>query len=87
VRFRAMVQDTSPSPEMYLSKLEGNKCGGWGIANETVGEGVDYSYADLQECTVVWAVNVPGENRWSVEEIAGTAGTSRTRFAMNFHSF
>ena len=72
---------------MYLSKLEGNKCGGWGIANETVGEGVDYSYADLQECTVVWAVNVPGENRWSVEEIAGTAGTSRTRFAKNLHSF
>ncbi|KZP29893.1 hypothetical protein FIBSPDRAFT_946403 [Athelia psychrophila] len=65
VRFRAMIQDTSPSPEMYLSKLTGDKCGGWGIteANPNV-ESPDYEYADLEECTVLWAVTVPGENDW-----------------------
>ena len=81
MRFRAMVQDTSPSPEMYLSKLEGNKCGGWGIADEATREDVDYSYADLQECTVVWAVSVPGENQWSLEEL----GMCSMRIVRNFH--
>lgn len=69
-----MVQDTSPSPEMYLSKLKGDKCGGWGIIeDETTIENVDYDYADLQECTVVWAVGIPGEGVWCGEEIDGVS--------------
>jgi hypothetical protein len=67
-----MVQDTSPSPEMYLSKLEGNKCGGWGITGDAAGKDVDYLYADLRECTIIWAVSVPGENQWYREELNGT---------------
>lgn len=58
-----MVQDTSPSPEMYLSKLKGDECGGWGITDEEYTNS-DYSYDDLKECTVVWAVSIPGENEW-----------------------
>lgn len=65
MHFRAMVQDTSSSPEMYLSKLKGNICGGWGMTDESASENTEYSYADLRECTVIWAVNVPGENMWS----------------------
>ena len=56
---------------MYLSKLKGNKCGGWGITDQATGEeDVDYSYLNLQECTVIWAVSVPGENQWSCEPTA-----------------
>jgi hypothetical protein len=71
-----MVQDTSASPEMYLSKLEGNKCGGWGIAEEAPSGDLEYSYTDLQECTVVWAVSVPGENQWSSEDDDDTTALS-----------
>ncbi|KAH7927729.1 hypothetical protein BV22DRAFT_1084528 [Leucogyrophana mollusca] len=70
VRFRAMIQDTSPSPEMYLPILKGNKCGGWGISHDMNEDqwpsGFDYS--NLRECTTVWAVSVPGEAAWRVEE-------------------
>lgn len=69
-----MVQDTSPSPQMYLSKLKGDKCGGWGITSETTTD-ADYSYSDLRECTVVWAVNVPGENMWYSKEVDGIVQT------------
>lgn len=89
MRFRAMVQDTSPSPEMYLSKLQGNKCGGWGITNEASTENEDYSYADLQECAIIWAVSVPGENQWSLEELDGGTISSGGMYTMqrsrNFH--
>lgn len=73
-----MVQDTSPSPEMYLSKFADGKCGGWGIglAEEDVNVNPDaesdYEYADLRECTVLWAVSVPGESEW----IMSPAGAS-----------
>lgn len=68
-----MVQDTSPSPEMYLSKLKGGNCGGWGITEQDVNnENSNYAYADLQECTVVWAVTVPGESDWLLQQASGT---------------
>ncbi|OBZ75868.1 Mini-chromosome maintenance complex-binding protein [Grifola frondosa] len=74
VRFRAMVQDTSLSSEMYLSKSKSGNCGGWGIHDTSEGEeddrvGVDY--ADLRECTVLWAVNVPGESSWYAHALDG----------------
>jgi len=66
VRFRAMVQDTSPSPEMYLSKLRDGKCGGWGLSDSSQSEGgdTDFNYNDLRDCVVLWAVSVPGETEW-----------------------
>jgi Mini-chromosome maintenance replisome factor len=66
IRFRAMVQDTSPSPEMYLSKLRDGKCGGWGLSDSSQSDGNDtsFNYNDLRDCVVLWAVSVPGETEW-----------------------
>jgi len=66
IRFRAMVQDTSPSPEMYLSKLKDGRCGGWGLSDSSQSEGgdTDFNYNDLRDCVVLWAVSVPGETEW-----------------------
>jgi hypothetical protein len=61
-----MVQDTSLSPEMYLAKLTSEKCGGWGIVDispQTDDENA-INYDDLRECSVLWAVSVPGETAW-----------------------
>ncbi|THH20559.1 hypothetical protein EW146_g833 [Bondarzewia mesenterica] len=72
VRFRAMIQDTSPSSEMYLSKLPSGKCGGWGLHTmEDINAKIDYS--DLRDCAVVWAVSVPGESQWVREALDGEA--------------
>ncbi|KZT03570.1 uncharacterized protein LAESUDRAFT_729151 [Laetiporus sulphureus 93-53] len=70
VRFRAMVQDTSLSSEMYLSKSSSGKCGGWGIGFSEK-EGQDMDYADVKECAVLWAVSVPGESQWCSRELDG----------------
>jgi hypothetical protein len=66
VRFRALVQDTSPSPEMYLSKFRDGKCGGWGLTDTSQrdGDDNDLDYNDLRDCVVLWGVNVPGETEW-----------------------
>ncbi|KAI0320188.1 mini-chromosome maintenance replisome factor-domain-containing protein [Amylostereum chailletii] len=77
VRFRAMIQDTSPSPEMYLSKLTSGALGGWGIHETTekkAEEAIDY--AALRDCMVVWAVNVPGESQWYKEAHDGAPRVS-----------
>ncbi|KIY67975.1 hypothetical protein CYLTODRAFT_375033 [Cylindrobasidium torrendii FP15055 ss-10] len=60
VRFTAMIQDTSISPEVYLSKLADGSLGGWGIGDDNGNQ--DVNYHDLKECIVVWAVTVPGES-------------------------
>src|SRR5712691_8466812 len=66
IRFHAMVQDTSPSPEMYLSKLRDGKCGGWGLSDSSQSDGDDtnFNYNNLRDCVVLWAVSVPGETEW-----------------------
>ncbi|KAF8500970.1 mini-chromosome maintenance replisome factor-domain-containing protein [Russula emetica] len=65
VRFRALVQDTSPSPEIYLSKLRDGKCGGWGLSDSSQpGDDIDFANNDLRDCVVLWAVSVPGETEW-----------------------
>lgn len=76
VRFRAMVQDTSPSPEIYLAKLPGARCGGWGLGeddayapDQTPGESIEY--ADLKERIVLWAVTIPGESPWCAVDLDG----------------
>ncbi|KAF5365678.1 hypothetical protein D9758_003140 [Tetrapyrgos nigripes] len=61
VRFRAMIQDTSASPEMYLAEADDHKYGGWGAAHDTPAE-IDYE--NLRECSVFWAVSIPGESDW-----------------------
>ncbi|KAF8078186.1 mini-chromosome maintenance replisome factor-domain-containing protein [Lyophyllum atratum] len=64
VRFRAMIQDTSVSPEMYLARLSHARCGGWGLGEEGDQSIESINYADLRDCIVLWAVNVPGESSW-----------------------
>lgn len=68
-----MVQDTSPSPEMYLSKTKSGTCAGWGLAAiaspNAEDDGDDINYADLRDCSVVWAVSVPGESDWWKEAL------------------
>ncbi|KAI9443235.1 mini-chromosome maintenance replisome factor-domain-containing protein [Lactarius indigo] len=66
VRFRALVQDTSLSPEIYLSRLRDGKCGGWGMTEipQDDGEDSDFDYNHLRDCAVLWAISVPGETEW-----------------------
>jgi len=60
-----LVQDTSPSPEIYLSKLRDGKCGGWGLSDSSQpGDDIDFANNDLRDCVVLWAVSVPGETEW-----------------------
>lgn len=67
-----MVQDTSPSSEMYLRKIRDDVPGGWGIHAETdLGADSAFDYADLRECSILWAVSVPGESQWCSEELDG----------------
>ena len=74
-----MVQDTSPSPEMYIAKRPNGGCGGWGLTDSTnEGDGVDIDYANLRECYVVWAVNIPGESAWCADELDGPIATACT---------
>lgn len=58
-----MVQDTSLSPELYLSTLKNGDCGGWGITDDLSSED-DVRYTDLRECSVFWGVSVPGLSSW-----------------------
>lgn len=95
MRFRAMIQDTSPSPEMYLAKRSGGRCGGWGIGDpdNATTSGQDrresINYADLRECTVVWAVTIPGERSWAADALDGstTTGKHATHHPSHPHKF
>lgn len=69
VRFRAMVQDTSLSQEMYLAKLSHGSCGGWGIRDVSDGSADELDYANLRECNVIWAVSIPGESPWCLDAL------------------
>jgi len=57
-----MVQDTSLSPELYLAKTSDGDCGGWGLSSASQGENVQYN--NLRECSVFWAVSIPGLSPW-----------------------
>ena len=62
-----MVQDTSASPEMYLSSLHNGSCGGWGMYEESVSSGDSeevFDYRKLKERDIVWAITVPGTTEW-----------------------
>lgn len=69
-----MIQDTSASSEMYLAKYQDGTLGGWGIEPESQSGEIsdeEIEYDSLRECTVLWAVNVPGESAWSAVELDG----------------
>ncbi|KAJ3855237.1 mini-chromosome maintenance replisome factor-domain-containing protein [Lentinula lateritia] len=86
VQFRGMVQDTSASPELYLSQLREGKYGGWG-AHESMDEHIDYS--NLRECTRYWVISVPGETEWArqTRTDAVLASTSRNSNRGRDHKF
>ncbi|TBU28931.1 mini-chromosome maintenance replisome factor-domain-containing protein [Dichomitus squalens] len=81
VRFRAMVQDTSLSTEMYLAKHSDGTCGGWGIyepESASSSSATDVDYANLRECNVLWATSVPAESDWCGEEMDGSNTPTQT---------
>lgn len=73
-----MVQDTSPSSEMYLARSPYGKCGGWGI-ELTEEENGEVDYTNLRECNVLWAVSVPAESAWCAEELDGSQTRTSNR--------
>lgn len=74
VRFRAMVQDTSLSQEMYLAKLIHGGCGGWGIGEVGNASTSELDYANLRQCHVIWAVSIPGESPWCLDALYAATG-------------
>ena len=66
-----MIQDTSPSPEMYLARWNTTQCGGWGLDVAHPGDQDQINYADLRERTVLWAVTIPGESPWCTAHLDG----------------
>jgi len=62
-----MIQDTSISPELYFARSKDGLPLGWGIHDPERTDQSDYDYNDLKECTVVWAVSIPGLSPWCFE--------------------
>ena len=81
VRFRGMVQDTSTSSEMYLSKSKGGACGGWGIELAEDEDG-HVEFSDLRECAVLWAVSVPAQSAWCARELDGPVECTFCSFSL-----
>jgi hypothetical protein len=73
-----MIQDTSPSPEMYLAKRSDGRCGGWGLTEDIL-NAENFNYSDLRENAVVWAVSVPAESAWVTTELDGTPNDDVSR--------
>ena len=66
-----MVQDIS-SPEIYLSRLPDGRCGGWNLyQDQVISTPADIDSRDLRECSVFWAITVPGESRWHAKQLEG----------------
>lgn len=62
-----MVQDTSASPEVYLSSLDDGSCGGWGMYEDSASTGdleEIFDYTKLKERSIIWAITVPGTTEW-----------------------
>lgn len=66
-----MVQDTSPSSEMYLRTTKGGSLGGWGI-HVTEDGSSDIDFGELRECSILWAISIPGESLWCQAELDGS---------------
>lgn len=63
-----MIQDNSLASEIYLARRANGQCGGWGLNEEIDYDSFDNE--DLRECTVLWAVSIPGTTPW----LAGADG-------------
>ncbi|KAI6167199.1 mini-chromosome maintenance replisome factor-domain-containing protein [Pisolithus thermaeus] len=88
VRFRAMIQDTSLSPELYVAELSNHRCGGWGLSASDSSEASDsVGYQDLQELTAMWAVSVPAESAWHVEEASPLVSSFPAHVPLRPHKF
>ncbi|KAI8998908.1 putative alanine racemase-domain-containing protein [Trametes punicea] len=86
VRFRGMVQDTSLSTEMYLSKFADGSCGGWGMYENEGGSSssaTEVNYANLRECSILWATSVPAESDWCAAELDGSSHLLETRSSLS----
>lgn len=71
VRFHAMIQDVS-SPEMYLLRLPDGKCGGWNLSQDLADpDSLNINFRNLRECSIFWAITVPGESQWSAGRVEG----------------
>lgn len=72
-----MIQDTSSSSEIYLARRRNGHTSGWGLFADTLDgrddAGIDY--ADLRECSVLWAVSIPGESEWCIDDLPGDHGS------------
>ena len=66
IRFKGMIQDTSCSPEVYMSSFSETLPGGWGIENISHTEHAELKldHTKLGERDVVWAISIPGETQW-----------------------
>jgi hypothetical protein len=42
------------------------------------------NYADLRECTVVWAVTIPGESTWCKSQVDGPMSNNGV-LSVHFH--
>ena len=66
-----MVQDIS-SPEIYLSRLPDGRCGGWNLYQDhATSTPANIDFCDLRECSVFWAITVPGESHWRTKQLEG----------------
>ncbi|TRM59431.1 hypothetical protein BD626DRAFT_462490 [Schizophyllum amplum] len=84
VAFRAMIQDTLPPTEMYLSKLSSGACGGWGATEEaSTTSALDYN--DLKESSVMWAVSIPGRSVWS--DLEGSEASASSHKSSRPHKY
>ena len=58
---------------MYLRRNASGSLGGWGL-HEDVSEEEERNVdvGELRECTTLWAVSIPGESDWCLEELSGS---------------
>ncbi|KAI6126213.1 hypothetical protein EV401DRAFT_2258355 [Pisolithus croceorrhizus] len=88
VSFRAMIQDTSLSPELYVAGLSNHQCGGWGLSTSDSSEASDsVGYQDLQELTAMWAVSVPAESPWHVGEASPLVSSFPAHVPLRPHKY
>ncbi|KAK2467094.1 hypothetical protein APHAL10511_001352 [Amanita phalloides] len=88
VRFRAMVQDTSFSQEMYLARRSDGGCGGWGLGDigDALNANAEFDYENLRECHVIWAVSIPGESLWCSDAPRVSNVSAHTMLPINSES-
>ena len=76
------VQDTSPSPEVYLSLLQDGHPGGWGLA-EKAGDQGPLEVQHLRQREVVWAISVPGESPFVAEVRTPGAANRKSLYSLS----